>query len=338
MIAEARTVSAHDGAEEDHGLGDVLVAGVHEVARAQGVTGEISAMCSRAGGGLVPCRTPFVSALVHDALAVFDPSAPDWLDGSADSLSRSAQTSFHRQVVAIRAAIRRFLKWQQEPSAQWRLYGRGSGVAPDAATTSWAALAVMEDHDTRSSGRLIDAVASFREPAGSFTTFVGRDADGECLADAVAVNAEALRFLLVNGMTSEAEPVRAALASGLADPDLLVATSRFRPHRLFFTYPLSRIEASLGAAAIDDGVVGSFRVSLTRVPRPETPLSRVLLASARLALDRRSAGLDDAARDVLRDLRRGPLGPQEAVIDRIGSDALTVALQLAFLGRRTVAG
>lgn len=213
-------------------LSDLLCRAVAAVARNQLVTGEIPTYRQNADGVLSYCSNVLMSTLAHDALAVFDP-ASTWADPQAIELVGPAKRRWLTvTAVAVRRRLRDFVAWQERSDSRWQFLGRGSGLAPDAATTACAAAVLVESSSPQSSKcagwqRHVAALNAHRAACGRFYTYVCPQVGGySWIADDGrrtvgfdrVVNAHVLRFLHLVG--EDVDPLLDYLHAELATSEL----------------------------------------------------------------------------------------------------------------------
>lgn len=335
-----------------HTLGRRLLEGLAVVRHTQHPSGEIVSFRRDERGNHIYCRTPFVSAHVHDALALFDPTADGWVPGALDLVPPPQRVAFERSVTDLRARIRAFLLWQQEESGWWRFFGRGSGIDPDAATTACASVAVADTHGSRSLPRWErqhDVVIAFADGTGRFSTFLRPGFGGYGWMDGTGgpvlgvdrlVNMEVLRFLALTRFPDPAvvADLAAWLGAEIATGDLLVGTP-LAPNPLTFVFVAARTLAQTGLPG--EGVVAPLRAALSSLegrPGLDGPLSAAMRATAMLDLGVEPRASERARLAVLRAVRpAGGWGYEDFVIHGFGSPALSAALSIAFLARHATA-
>jgi hypothetical protein len=329
-------------------LGRRLLEGLAVVRHSQHPSGEIVAFRADDRGNHIYCRTPFVSAHVHDALACFDRTAGRWVPGALALVPTAQRTTFERAVIDVRARIRGFVLWQQEEAGWWRFFGRGSGIDPDAATTAVASVAVADTHTSRSLRRWErqhDVVMAFADGAGRFASFHRPGVGGYGWMDDAGrpvagvdrlVNMEVLRFLEL-ARSEDADAVTALaswLAGEIATGDLLTGTA-LAPNPLTFLYAAARTLAETGLPGA--GSAPPLVTALTTLagrPGCDGPLSTAMRATALLDLGAEADLLAPARLAVLRSVRPdGGWGYEDFLVHGFGSPALTSALSIAFLAR-----
>jgi hypothetical protein len=341
---------ARDGSLAALALGRRLAASLEVICHGQHPNGEIVSYRRDAEGNYIYCRTPFTSALVHEALSCFDTTSPGWLEGALRQVPDQAADWFATTVQALRRRMRNFLIWQQEPSATWRFFGRGSGIDPDVNTTVCAAMALQESYGCRSVSRWEEqqkAVWSFQSREGPFYTFTKPAHGGYGWLDEGGlpvvgfdrvVNAAVLRYLC--RLSLQATPRACAmvewLMGGIESGDLSVGTPLY-PNPLSFIYVLGRIHAESGLpmeARFIERLVSALLGLQRSTGDFGGPLSTAMGASALLDLGRRGAELERARLAVLRHLSPGRGWTYEdLVVHGFGSPASTTAVSLEFLGR-----
>jgi hypothetical protein len=310
------------------------------------VTGEVATYRRVTEIGKLYAPSPFMSAVVYDALGCLDPGSPQVQQGAMRGLSPAQRRAVEWSVTTVRARIRRFLAWQEEADGTWCFYGRGSALGPDAATTACAALAIArdarsvagEDGPLRTHAR---ALARFRASTGAYFTFVADNgvgyawlaSDGRKLVgfDRV-VNAHVLRFLAAAGIEDEALAgyLREEIEQGDRE-----AGSPEHPDPVCFAHAAARAwtemprrDAAVATAALvpwllarqnDHGGFGG-------------PLSTALATVALLDLGYAGEALDRSARHLLETV--SPAGEweyQAYLAGGHGSAPFTTALALAAL-------
>lgn len=117
--------------------------------------------------------SPFLSTYVYDALSYFEPAGSYWQSDILTIVPSSYQTRFVECIRQMRRKIRAFIAWQEGANNTWRFYGRSSGIAPDASTTSCAAMVMLDR--PQSSGKNIGLahVSSIQGLATSEGYFAG---------------------------------------------------------------------------------------------------------------------------------------------------------------------
>lgn len=343
-------------------LSSVLLRGIGAVRRSQLPTGEVPGFFRPDDGDLRYRLCPLPSTLVHDALGVFDPTAPAYDRPAAARLAPGGRTWLLAAATVVRRRIRDFLAWQQDSDGRWRFFGRASGIEPDAATTACAAAALLEHRapapalapGLRRSNRpepwrrSLDALLRHRAPCGRFFTYRDRHGSGSGYGslgprgerrggfDRV-VNAHVLRFLVTVG--GPIEPLIEYLRFELTHGDLR-AGSPDHPEPLVFVQAVTRAwhRGGLGGRdAIAAAAVPAVVARLGERPRDTRdggdPLATALGLHALLDL----GVADRYARRLGRALRAGfgPAGWSYRSWVRIGagSASLTTALAVSALGR-----
>jgi hypothetical protein len=133
----------------------------------------------RLDGGELYAPSPFMSAMVDDALARLDPSVSRTGRSALSILSPGPRHEALQTLTDIRAGIRRFLTWQEEADGTWRFYGRASTLDADAASTACVALALLRANATGlSTSRRVHVLARFRAACGRYYTFATHDGRG----------------------------------------------------------------------------------------------------------------------------------------------------------------
>jgi len=344
--AAGRTVADEPPAERI--IGERVVRTLRMILWSQHPSGEILSYRRDPDGRYVQCRSPFVSAFVHDALSLFDPASPGWVDGSLDLIPDRARDGFVRGVIDARRRIRSFLAWQQEAEGDWRFFGRGAGIDPDVATTASAAVALLEHYGGQGLERWerqLAAVQQFRSHSGAYYTFVRRGRGAYGWTDDTGrpivgfdrvVNVEVLRYLCRVGLREHAETVRLAdwLWQHVAADDLAHGTSLF-PDPLYFFYAVGRAWAQ-GHLVRGREMADRLRPSLAGLQRATGgfggPLSTALGATALLYLGETGPALRQARLAVLRGLEPQADRPYEDfAVKGVGSPAWAAALSVAFL-------
>lgn len=215
MVDNGPTTTLIGRPADSWAIGRMLTRGVATILQEQLPTGEIPTY--RPGGAILEyCRSPFISTFVHDALGYFDMRSPWYLAHAVDLVPRHTQPWFSQVVAEVRRRIRAFLLWQEESDGTWRFFGRGSGIDPDADSTSCAAVALWEASaaDLRDRWqRHFRALLCFRSEEGRYFSYVTRDRRGYSWMDEMGrpligfdrvVNANVLRYVsLVGGQTDE---------------------------------------------------------------------------------------------------------------------------------------
>jgi hypothetical protein len=325
-----------------------IVGSLRLVERFQRPDGEILAYQRDGQGNHVYCRTPLPSALVHDALGCFDPTSAGWSEDTLEIVPTRARAAFLRTVVRVRRQIRAYLIWQQEPAGWWRFFGRGSGVDPDANTTAYASLALLESYGARSMSRWERQAAvllSFRSAEGPFHTFRGPGSEGYgWLADdggPVAgfdpvVNTAVLDCLCA--MCGRGDPAVRWLVDDLLAQRLPAATPLY-PNPLVSAYAITRAWQRHDLPDRDRlaaTVLPSLAGIQTEAGDFGGPLSTALAATTLLDLGYRGERLDRARRAVLRGLHpAGGYPYEDLLVQGFGSPALTTAVSMAYLARDT---
>lgn len=313
-------------------------------------SGEIMSYRRDPDGRYVQCRSPFVSAFVHDALSLFDPFSPGWVDGSLDVLPPQARGRVMRAVVTARRRIRQFLAWQREADGDWRFFGRGAGIDPDVATTASAAVALLESYGAQRLERWerqLAVVERFRSGSGAYYTFVRRgrgpygwtdDAGRPIVGFDRVVNVEVLRYLCRVGLRGLPATVWLAewLWEHMADGTLGHGTSLF-PDPVYFFYAVGRTWAQ-GDLPRRQEVADRLLPALLVLQRPTGefggPLSTALGATALQDLGETGSALRQARLAVLRGLEPGAARPYEDfAVKGVGSPAWAAALSVAFLAQ-----
>jgi hypothetical protein len=331
-------------------LGERVLRALRMILWSQHPSGEMLSYRRDQDGRYVQCRSPFVSAFVHDALAPFDPDSPGWVDGSLDVLPPAARDGCTRVVADARRRIRQFLAWQQEAAGNWRFFGRGSGIDPDVATTASAAVALLESYGAQQLERWerqVATVQAFRADSGPYYTFVRRgrgaygwtdDAGRPLVGFDRVVNVEVLRYLCRAGLRTEPGTVWLAdwLRRHMVDDRLEHGTSLF-PDPLYFFY-------AVGRAWAQGNLPGREEVALRLVPALlglqrgtgefGGPLSTALGAMALLYLGETGPALDRARLAVLRGLEPQAERPyDDFAVKGTGSPAWAASLSVAFLAQ-----
>jgi hypothetical protein len=260
-----------------HGLGFVE--------RSQLPTGEIPSYFRIAGGELLYCLSPFASTLAHDALGCLDPGSPRYERGAVALLSGPAGLRLSAMALQVRRRVRDFVAWQEGADGRFGFFGRGSGLAPDAATTSCAAAVLLEDElgnrgrhlarpsrpaqDAPEAGRWrrhAEALERHRSADGRYFTYVDDEGRGWGALGPIGerlpgfdrvVNAHVLRFLALAG-----EPA-GELAAWLLDEARagdFSAGSPDHPDPLVFLHAVAR---AFGQA----GLPGLGELAAALVPR-----------------------------------------------------------------------
>jgi len=339
----------HDGlfpGELPRLLGKKLIDGLKLMHIYQHPSGEIISF-RRQQIGYVYCRSPFVSAIVHEALSCFDPTSAGWLNSCLGILLPEHTKAVFKYVGAIRQRIRAFLLWQKEAQGWWRFFGRGSGIDPDISTTMVALLALRDApgiDSYRYWDEHIETVRQFRSSDGLYYTFYrpGRggygwmDEKGRPIVgyDRV-VNADVVWFLSEFGLeVTEADPVFAYLLGECEDKDLTQGTSLF-PNPVSYFYAISRL-LCWDKNPYRDRFEKSILSRLLSMQQPTGefggPLSTVLAAHTLINLQYTGEELDRARFAVLRSMQgSGGWQYEDFIVSGFGSPALTTALSLSFL-------
>ncbi len=342
--------AAVDGSPARQVLGERVLRALRMILWSQHPSGEILSYRRDADGRYVQCRSPFVSAFVHDALSLFDPFSPGWVDGSLDVLPARGRARAMRAVVDARRRIRQFLAWQQEAAGDWRFFGRGAGIDPDVATTASAAVALLESYGAQRLERWerqLAVVQSFRSASGAYYTFARRgrgvygwtdDAGRPIVGFDRVVNVEVLRYLCRVGLGDQPETAWLAewLWAHMADGTLEHGTSLF-PDPLYFFYAVGRTWAQ-GGLARGREVALRLLPLLLGLQRPTGefggPLSTALGATALAYFGETGPALDRARLALLRGLEPGAERPYEDfAVKGVGSPAWAAALSVAFLAQ-----
>lgn len=197
-----------------------------------------------AGRLYAPC--PALAALMHDALAAFDPTSAWSRPRALLGLPPAARAQASAAAAGLRRGLRAFLAAHEEADGTWRFHGRASGLDADAATTALAASALLDA--PRGSGRAarhVQALRRFRAHDG-YVTFVAGDGARYAWLDAAGrrvagidrvVNAHVLAFL---GLAGEAEDALAARLLAEAAGGALEDGSPEHPDPLAFVQAVAR--------------------------------------------------------------------------------------------------
>jgi len=331
-------------------LGERVLRTLRMILWSQQASGEILSYRRDPEGRYVQCRSPFVSAFVHDALSPFDPESPGWMDGSLDVLPPRVHDECTRGVADARRRIRQFLAWQQEAEGDWRFFGRGAGIDPDVATTASAAVALLESYGAQRLERWeqqLAAVQNFRSVSGAYYTFVRRgrgaygwtdDAGRPIVGFDRVVNVEVLRYLCRVGLREHPATVWLTdwLRHHIADGALEQGTSLF-PDPLYFFYAVGRAWVQ-GDLPRRQEVADRLLPSLIALQRATGdfggPLSTALGATALLYLGESGPALRQARLALLRGLEPGAQRPYEDfAVKGVGSPVWAAALAVAFLAQ-----
>jgi hypothetical protein len=343
--------AVQDQRRPEHGAGAVFMEALAAIRREQLPTGEVPSYRRGPPGHLQYQRSPLVSAFVHDVLGCFDPRSPFSETSSLHLLPEDMRGEFVWTVARVRRRLRGFIAWQAESDGTWRFFGRGSGIDPDASTTSCAAVALLDLAGRPSWDRQQQharALKQFRAADGRYFTFVDPRGRGYGWMDDNGlpvvgfdrvVNAQVLRFLVLAG---HAQPhdittlVDFLMAELVADPSSATA-SHLYPNTLCFLYCLGRawaqarlpmhaeVRARVIARVVDlqqaDGGFGG-------------PLSTAIAAVCLRDFDYDGAPLERAVA-YIQGLRLGwgGWGYEDFIIGGFGSPAWSSAASLAALGR-----
>jgi hypothetical protein len=238
------------------GLESVLISATRRLFARQLTTGEIATHRRVGESTRVYARSPYMSAVAADALAALDPRSPRMQWRAFRDLSPAARHEMEQAATIIRARLRAFLVWQEEPIGTSCFYGRSSALGPDAATTATVATVLAESARplrARSVGpsparwlARASALGRFRAPGGPYWTFVDPAGagfawiapDGRPLAgfDRV-VNAHVLRYLAAIGVGDPA--LDAYLLQEVEDGDFASGTRDY-PDPIFFCWVVAR--------------------------------------------------------------------------------------------------
>lgn len=297
--------------------------------------------------GYVYCRSPFVSAIVHEALSCFDPTSAGWLDSCLEILLPEHTKAVFNYVETVRKRIRDFLLWQKEAEGWWRFFGRGCGIDPDVSTTM-AALLALRDAPGIDSYRYWDehlqTIQQFCSSEGLYYTFYrpGRggygwmdEKGGPVVGYDRVVNADVVWFLNEFGLElSEGNPVFAYLLGECEREDLSQGTALF-PNPVSYFYAVSRAFCR-GNPSHRERFEKSIlpRLLLMQHASGEFggPLSTVLAAHTLINLRYTGEELDRARFAVLRSMQgSGGWQYEDFIVSGFGSPALTTALSLSFL-------
>jgi hypothetical protein len=327
-------------------LGTCLARGAATLLAGQLVTGEVPTH-RVAANGKVYAPSPFMSALVHDALACLDPGSPHGPATALAAMSPEERQSVAWTVGALRNRIRRFLRWQEEADGTWCFYGRGSTLGPDAATTACAALAVAR-HARRSVARErgrwrihAHALARFRDPAGTYFTFVSDtgagygwiSADGRRIVgfDRI-VNAHVMRFLAAAGVDDEALAVY--LTREIEQGDMTCGSPE-HPDPVCFAHAVARAWAETpreDACAIHAALIPWLLARQDERGGFGGPLNTALATLALVDLGYAGDALDRSAHHLLTTVSpSGEWAYQPYLSGGHGSAAFTTAFALAAL-------
>lgn len=330
----------------------LLTRGLDRVRRGQLATGEIPSYC-RIGGESLYCQSPLASSLVHDALACLDPFSPRFERAAAGRLPEPGGRWLAAMAVHVRRRIRDFVAWQERPDARFCFLGRGSGLAPDAATTACCAAVLLEGRPvvgrrrgvaSESWRRHSRALARHRAGDGRFFTYVDARGGGWAALgprgertgdfDRV-VNAHALRFLTLTGEPAERLPEWLLAEAAEWDFD---EGSPDHPDPLVFAHAAARAFAPLPER---EDLARALAPRVLARQRPDAtfggPLSTALALHALLDLGVEDAALPALAaggRALASQARRDGSWRGEAYVRQGGgSSSLTTALAVTALLR-----
>jgi hypothetical protein len=330
-------------------IGTSLVRATTALLHAQLVTGEIPTYRRIGALGLLYTPSPYMSAIVLDALTPFDPVSPAFHSSTLAALSTAERRTVERAVTLLRARTCSFLAWQEEVDGTWCFYGRGSGLGADAATTACAALALASARRRGGERRWqkhVRALAMFKTTRGPYATFLPRRSQRAAGEDAAVsrhsttidrmVNAYVMRALATAGVADE------SLAGFLLDEVEHGDRERGSPEvpdPVCFAHAAARAWAAAPRADAD-------RVSAALVPwllsrqRPDGgfggALSTACATTALIDLGYLGDGLDRAAQFLLATISAGGEWAYEPhLVGGHGSASFTTALALSALGAYT---
>ncbi len=303
-------------------LGLVLVRSVATIRFYHLPTGEIASFEHQPDGSLALGSNCLVSALVHEALGYLHPPSPWAVPQAAHLVPESMRGWLATAVSALRAGLRSFLAWHQEANGAWRLYGRQSGVEPDAVTTACAAACLLPD--------------------GPFTAAREQAVRGNVLAvgqfhdrrlDAAA-KAHVLRFLALAG--TRVDDLAAAVRSEIERGSIGPGTAEDSEPRARY-WAVARTWAQCGLPARDRFAAVLIPSILERQGADGgfgDPLDTALAASALLDL-----GYDGPQLSAVEEILVTHIGQrirkdcEPFPGSNLGSAALTAALIAAYLAR-----
>ena len=334
----------------------LLMQGAIVIANEQLSTGEIPSYRRAANGSFEYCRSPLVSAFVHDALGLFDrlASGVDWQ--VLDMMSPYLAQWFPGFITVLRKRIRGFIAWQEEVDGTWRFFGRGSGIDPDACTSACAATALLEQPiiaSPKKQQKHLDALLRFRSSEGIYFSYINKDHLGYGWMDEKGgpvigydriVNAAVLRYLgLVGG---DIHDLITYLEYQVNEKDFQIG-SRNCPNPLCFFYVLARTwcQAQLPGLRKIATVITPHILALQRESGDfGGPLSTAMALSALLDLEYTDVkndpnteikeALEKAKLFLLRTVRPwGGWEYEDFIVNGYGAPAWSTALSLVVLAR-----
>jgi hypothetical protein len=262
-------------ADEQGDLATAVLEALRVVQNEQLDSGEMPAYL-RSGPVLMSyVRIPALSAYVHEALAIFDPSARAFGNSSLELFTPAARARVRKLAAEVRRAIRGFLAWTEGADGGFGQYGRGSAEPSDLDTTACAALALID--------RPLSNVQPLLRRAERVLS-LARHAP----PDALVERANALRCILRLGGDTATLSVplaaalsRAVMARSAQEP---LSHEAFSPRYLLDEvgpYVLGRLKQEhSGMVNLTDG-----RELLSSLPPPTTALGAALNISAQLDFD-----------------------------------------------------
>lgn len=328
-------------------LAKLFINGIAAIQKEQLQTGEIPSYRRSSKEILEYCRSLIVSALVHDALAQFDPRSPLINTQILDIIPIHLRKWFFGFVTKIRKGIRDFLAWQEEPNGTWRLLGRGSGIDLDACTISCAAIVSLEKHGRTGSGykwqKYRDSLLRFRSEEGIFFSYLNTQLQGYGWMDDKGfpvigydrvINSLILRYLTLIG--EEADEVISYLEDEINTQDFQTGSPNF-PNPFCFFYFLARTWNQVQLSSLD-------RISSILIPHLLSLqnddgdfgglLSSAMGISALLDLGYHGEAIEKGQAFLIRSVQHwGGWAYEDFAIHGYGSPSWTTALSLMVLSR-----
>ena len=340
-------VSPYSAVEFQRVMGKRVYQSLRIIRHLQHTSGEILSF-RKEKIGYVYCRSPFVSALVHEALACFDPTSSGWLDSSLDLVPSGRRKLFVSEVAEIRCRIRDFLSWQKESQGWWRFFGRGSGIDPDVNSTIYAILALRDapgNHHYQYWDEQLDTVNRFRSADNLYYTFYRPGRGGYGWMDEKGrpvvgfdrvVNADVLWFLNICAPENHRplKPLSDYLLRECDQPGVEDGTFLY-PNPVSFYYSLSR--AWRGDFFNDQDGIRKVILPKLLAMQGKTgefggPISTAMAANTLVNLRYLGPEMDRARFAIVKGLQPGGgWRYEDFIVNGFGSPALTTALSLSYL-------
>jgi hypothetical protein len=276
--------------------------------------------CFRTSEASFYCPCILLSTLLHDALGYLDPHTRLYQTCLSDLLSSQERRFITATVTGMRFRLRTFIAWHEEQSGVWQLFGRESGLGPDAATTACAAVTMFRTYpeERRAKNRHVPALDGFLNAQLSLHE-----------------EANVLRFLALAGRDTNNRT--SALTAKLTSEDTPTPDEAQILNFLSVAYSVARAwrQAALpGRQELANHLVPRIVAQCQANAGIGTPLQYALAASALADLGCDSSSLFEIGMDLLPFFSASERwGSQSFLNLEVGSAAVTTAIAISALVR-----